>query len=503
MKYLTLTLFIAVISCKDVNVNKLHPYVLGALSESLARQQSVSFNHLKYNPIQLPDSVPTKDLQSAWIQFYNSYKQVQYEYRNIPAVRRYLVYNNVRKSNTTQWYYTPKNPSATAFAFLIASGIDLNAIDNPIYLNNGRKILSLDSLEFAMGLEWLLTHERKDIINTGLNNIEKAAKKSKTKVEFLDNALFPLLTVFSTGMEVPERVHRAVLDKAGALYSPRASTVLTTQIYSLMAYQRGGVHSNEYLVEFNEMIANENRHIAMDNNYCGLFHTAPLYTIGHSALTSIQLLKELPFSRPKSALGDANYQERTVNLYENAMADEINEILGVLARSQSGTNHSATVSTWSGLPLDSAQKVVKEIYESDFVTTDTAVLKTHMYYRVALHEAKHAWDTQFDKEDQLRRSFDAEVSAHLTDILFSNIPLYASLRFMDRITPYANDEELKYPVEYLCTSLWKMVNYKLDTKCSDIEFSQYIYDLYENYRDQYDKQLPDLEPFKRNVVEKM
>lgn len=500
------TLFL--LSCGSGN-QKHSEETLHTLSKTMNKTgHYISGNFLRYyGPKDLPEE-EEKQLLAAFKSFLSHYNHVNSEYRNIMAVKQFLAIhlNTIQdyKEKRTAGEFSGDSPLAVANALIFATGIDLNNLDDSASLKRGAKMLSITEEQAVYGIYYLITHSQNEVMGKLHTEMHKQLKLNKNReaIPFAQNILLPSLTMLSSGVD---------LDAVLVNYSSRAfNTIfqvegeeigdpLIEMIDNFRDYLQGGALKAKYLTTVNNHMLKKGLYLKMDRNYCGLLEVVDYFEINHPALSRIQILSEFELTRSNSMLGDAVYREQSVNLYRNSIDDQVSKIVLQKQSEKSDSLLISQLSMWQIKSSFTPDSLIRSVYKRDFQSLDSAAVNRALVKKVALHEAKHAWDAQFDTTERKRRVFDVEVSAHLTESILTEIPHYALCKTVQRFNRHRNVPELEKPIRDLNRDIISLLEESLNGSMDDKEFRSGILEIYTNYRDRDGLPFPEFEKFKSEV----
>ncbi len=149
--------------------------------------------------------------------------------------------------------------------------------------------------------------------------------------------------------------------------------------------------------------------------------------------------------------------------------------------------------------LEDANRIMYELSKIDFENIEDEQIELYLITQTAIHEAKHKVD-EYDNPRQLL-SLDNEVSAHLTEAIYSGSPHDALRSAIQRIEGYyinTRNEKLGY----LLKQLWNLASahVKLSNPNNDL-LRKELFEIYTGYRTiQHSEALIDLSKFEKILV---
>ncbi len=504
----TLLTLLLVISCSSTG-EPLNERTVDNLSASVRMStKAITATHLRYYSPRGISEEDQKNLEAGFRRFMKLYKRVRPEYRDIPAVKTFLVnyLNRIGTYEEKKAYrtYTAESPLAVAASFIFATGIDLNTIDDKSVMQNGMDLLSLTEDEMNHGIYYLLQHTQEQLFRQLNRNIfyELHHKRDMEPADFMQNILHPVGTLLSSGVGIDD-VNIEKLSQAFNNIFDCKGTPLKAFILEFLTYLGGGTMQVAVQNELNEILVEKGYYFDIDRNYCGVFSVEKKLVIDHPSLNSVNILKELDLSRRKLRFGDAVYRESVVNVYQNSVEKEVGKILKIVNGSFEDSTLIERMGLWQVSGVYPADSLYHMIYKRDFSGKDSLTIYENLILEVAVHEAKHAWDTQFDTTSRKRRAFDAEVSAHLTESALSGTPHYSLMMCLHRFHSHLGYYELRQPIYTLNNQVWTLVEKSISKMITEDELRSGIRDIYSSYRDREDLLFPSLEEFEESVGSKI
>ncbi len=443
----------------------------------------------------------------AYTQLFNVYENVSLDYREMSSVKRFLLaYSSMTKAKNAR-DYSGDSPQSVAFAILFSSGFDFNYIDSPTYRGKVANLISVSDEQVCHGIYHILTNSRSEIVNrtrTGLSRY-----RSNDPYDYLQNRVLPILKIISSDFILDKDILEPTYRQFNTLFDvPSDEDPLRDLIDNYQDYRNGGALSTRYSRRVNEFISSENLYLALDVRYAALFEIdTPVCRIKDPAIRAVQVVRETELSGSTSPLGMSLYNEKVVNIYANSIDRQVERIVNVLAGEEIDSARLAQMNVWLNyleVPMEThfaPEHFYRDLLTYEFEAFDSLEIVEKMHYKVALHEAKHAWDTQFDEERENRRQgFDAEVSAHLTDAYYSDIPHYALFAFLQRISRYIRHRDLQGRILTLTDDVWIILHQKMTAEIDDEQFRLAIAEIYEDYRDRDGLPLKDMKLFEDDVA---
>lgn len=410
-----------------------------------------------------------KDFEKKYELFLTEYDKVFTNYREYDAVKVFTAiklrdYRELSKSIAAD----ANNPTYMAFALLTGAGIDYEKIGDRGHIHTLALSYGVSDVQIENGIWQTLTKNWDEILDNAVSIISGnlSTLKPNDKSVFMSNVLLPYLTLLSRNRSIPMKLENDIWSSFGLFFpdAVNSSSAFSEYINRFKEYSNGTPLENKYLIKLNGILKKYNFRLSMDINHCAIYSLLPFkIAIDTMGINEILMQKRTGVSLIGFEIGLATYADSDITLTSEYIADEANDIAIILTSDSLPKSFKPAASDlWKniGLPLtvDSANTIYRALLRKEFDKMDKNLIVNKIIRDVAVHELKHKYDEMLLKDAQ-RIHFEAEISAHLAEVIYSGIPVYALFSYLNRLQYfYSSVEEVQVQAKLkpLILEAWKL-----------------------------------------------
>lgn len=261
--------------------------------------------------------------------------------------------------------------------------------------------------------------------------------------EFTANVLVPYLWKMKRDLGISERIEVRIQN----LYAEHFGLTnningLKYLISSYGDYNSGGYFSAQAINAVNESVSNKGFYLKfeLEQNYVCLFKIvdAPIqdFSWGKHQLSIFIVERNTPCATP-GELGYSTIESENVVV----LRDKIAQVSKGIEEQVNSANRELTYTSgasekiWRSIGIDNdltgANQIMDSLIVKDFGDKDEDRIRKDLEFSVSLHEIKHKIDEIENPSQNI--NWDREISAHLTQVIFSNSPFYDLKATIQRI----------------------------------------------------------------------
>jgi hypothetical protein len=326
--------------------------------------------------------------------------------------------------------------------------------------------------------------------------------------EFMVNILTPYLWRYrnenpvSTSAE--EKINAKYVEYFGLT---NGANGLKSLLNSFNEYQNGGYFSNDSLNMVNNAIKKFGFYLKFDpeSKYVCLFDIDDvLFKSNPSSkfeFTAFKLKRRIPCTLPLeygySSIG-ANDVVVLMDRIENK-SDEVDKHLNdeSLLYYSDGRYENIWRSSGINLDLTKANKIFSVLSHLDFGKKSKDQITKDLLLETALHEAKHKYDEMQNYE--MRINWDSEISAHLTEIIYSNTPYHSLMDGIQRIEGFAS-VSMDSKICDILRQLWGVAQSAEAPSYTKDNLRKDVFNIYSQYLTYNEKNLTNLADFEKEII---
>ncbi len=454
-----------------------------------------------------------RNFEKKYESFLAEYDKVFSDYKEYDAVK---VFTAIRMRDFQEYIVSSSadsnNPTYMAFALLTGAGIDYEKIGERQHIHALARSYGVSDFQIENGIWETLTRDWDDILGDAEKIISLAlASKSIDKSVFMSNAMLPYLTLLSRGRTIPADLENKIWESFGNVFpNPNNSTsIFTDYINRFKEYVSGTPLENKYMISVNQILKPYHFRLSMDMNHCAIYSLLetiiPIDTLG---ISDILMQKRVGVSLIGFEMGQATYADSNVTLTSEYIVDETNDIKVVLSTDSLPKSFKPAANVlWKniglGLNVNRANNIYRTLLRKEFSNTDANVIK--MIIRdVSTHELKHKYDETVLSKKQ-RISMDAEISAHLAEVICGGIPIYGLFCYINRLQYFyssVDQIQIKTKLKPLITEAWSLAINLESGKSSEKDIVSILKLRYANYTTLTGYKLPALGAFENSLIKK-
>jgi len=344
-----------------------------------------------------------------------------------------------------------------------------------------------------------------------VNEFDKRKSKNYTD-DYAVNVLMPYLWKAKNTLPISDRVERRIIEifeEQFGLYNGKNG--LKYLIESFNNYNNGGYFENQAIISVNESVKRKGYYLRFDlenRNVC-------LYDIGKEILEnegwkgrniSIHLIqRRVPCAVPIE-LGYSILGANDVVVLKDRISHVAAKIHDGLLNKAPELDYKSRLAEriWRQIglqqDLEKGNSISLKLTEMEFKNDDTEDIETDLIFNTAVHEIKHKID-EIEKPEQVT-NWDCEVSAHLTDIIYSNMPYYGLKSAIQRFEGFysiSGDEK----IGELIKNLWTIAERVTREDLSKQELRDLVAIEYNEYRTYQGNELLNLSEIETKLIPKL
>lgn len=445
--------------------------------------------------------------------YVSQYRKILPNFKDNEAVRSFVAIR-VKDYRSTPFstIADADNPTYMAFALITGSGIDLDNIGNREHIHLLATSYGVTDLQIENGIWQTLIRDwdsiLADVVSLMSKNLSSLKKEDKT--QYINNVILPYFTLLSRGRTVPYALEKNICASFGTFFPnpDNASDVFVEYGNQFKKYLNDSTIDNNYFLQLNRVLKNYGFQLSMDINSCSMYslinYKIPIDTL---KIGDILIQKRTGLSLLGTAMGQATYEESDIVVTSERIDEQVNDItMAISAASfhQQYSNEANALWKSLGLPLTAnrAQAICKILYRIEFGKSDRLVIKNKLLRDIATHELKHKYD-ELMLCGVHRIIMDAEISAHITEIIDGGIPLYALKSYIQRLEYfYVNVDEplVKKKLKPLIVEAWHLAIDASNGKVSEHDIILAYRNRYSDYVMLTNYHFPYLMPFENGII---
>ncbi len=459
---------------------------------------SSNLNELFYQRYRVPSN-----LQSVFATMYERLRAdielVQHHHKSRVSVRyfllnRYLLHSEVslEKLGEIRYSASAANPVYMAFALQSENMLDWNCIGSPNYIKTLARSFGVSEKEATEGV-WVLLRNPPDAI------YEAVALMIKANIEDADiqhpdfmfqNVIVPYLTYVSKGYRIQGAIEDSVFSSFKITFgAQRTANELRDFSNAFKQYMAGNTINVKYINALNSLLGSSGFRLHVRNRTCiGYRILKEQIPIARDGIGNVVFLKKISVCLSMAFLGLSTINEKDVIITIDDISDYAEDIMYDLSHGKCSVSlQSRFAATWMGcnvgLNIESADGILFSLLQREFGHLSQMEIVNRLIKQIAVHEVKHKWD-EMTNANKDWYNVDAETSAHLTETLYSGIPLYSLISLIHRYHGfYANipRDDIRQKLRTYLKRYWTLAQ-ALSTDTMNIDqFRKKISTLYAEY----------------------
>jgi hypothetical protein len=524
-----LALFFLFCSEKSESGPELSPKVKVALLISRTLQQTVTLVPAKSLTKEFfrKHYIP-KELQEEFVRSYLLLKRRYSETIDEPSYRseiiHFLLIKHLYRDLDSTVYFDKvdnlaiaKNPLFMAFSMIMEDMPNLSNIGNELYIEQLAKSFGVTEGEIIEGVWYYLLNPEIEIgRSVALMLDENVYTEDSFKPTFyFQNIMLPFLTYTSMGLVLRASIEEAIFNRFRETFDTSGKDPLGDALYEFtMAFRKyllGGSLHVRYQNNLNTMLLKHGLNIFVRKLACLGYEVLDYkIPVQRSGVGDVVFLNKISVSLSMNFLGLSMLDEKNVILTMDNFLEYTDNILYTVEKKQHHFSYTRRriKNNWTdlntGFSLEKADEIYVKLMTMEFEGLTKGQIVNRIIRETAVHEVKHKWDEASGNATGWY-NVDDETSAHISAILFGNIPYYSLVAFINRCQRfYANIKikEVQEKMKPIIVNCWNIASQASKEKISKEKVKEELRKIYDEYRIFEDNSpLPDMDRFEKEVIE--
>lgn len=411
----------------------------------------------------------------------------------------------------------PENPLFMASSMIMEDMPDLASIGNELYIEQLAISFGVSRLEIIEGIWYYLQNTEIDIcrrvalmINNNLYD-----QDSYDPNFYFQNIMLPFLTYTSMGLVLKSTIEKAVFTRFQETFANSKKTYKGNALYEFTLefrrYILGGSLHVRYKNNLNKILLRHGLHIFVSKRICVGYKVLDYkIPIQRQGIGDVVFLNKISVSLSINLLGMSRMKEKNVILTMDNYLEHTNNILYTIKNKRPFYSYTeqSLKSLWpdlkTNISLNEADSIYAALIHKEFGSMTKAQIVNALIREIAVHEVKHKWD-ETGKYKNEWYNVDSETSAHITAILFGEIPYYSLLAFINRYQNFYRNikiEEVRDKIQPIIVACWDIADQIAQDKIGKNEVIIALRKIHDEYRILVkDQPLPDVDRFAGEIID--